>query len=66
MFAQLIFYFPVIHNSLNHFLGWFFNHFTASPILEGDIIRLSKYIFKNPFFVEAWRKNVGAASFKAK
>ena len=61
MFAQLIFYFLVMLNSLHHFIGWSFNYFTVIPILEVYIICLSNIIFKNTFVTTVWGKNGGTA-----
>ena len=66
MFAQLIFHFTVMHHSIHNFFCCSFDNFTILPIYEGEITRLSYFIFKNTFVIAIWGKNGGNAKFKAK
>ena len=54
MFAQAIFPFPVMNNSIHHLFVWYFNHFTTLLIFEGYIIYFSNLKFKNIFVISEW------------
>ena len=66
MFAQCYFALPVNHNTLHHFFAWKFYHFTCLNILEGAIIRITKYDHDRYFSISAWGKSVGSFDAKEK
>ena len=64
MFAQSYFVLPVNHNTLDHFFAWTFYHFTCFHILEGAIIRITKYDYNKYFSITALAISGGSCDLK--
>jgi hypothetical protein len=65
-FVQSIFSLPLHHNSMHHFFGWSFIHFTVIPILEGIRVWCTTLNSNIQFLIAAWGSSGGPSEEKAK